>query len=61
MPKSLNQISKIKGDCESDMAPYAASIIRLYLGKKNIRINVSKNYFKKHKIVKNFLYYSFFK
>ena len=54
MPKSLNQISKTKGDCESDMAPYAASIIRLYLGKRNIRINVSKNYFKKTKIVKNF-------
>ena len=32
--KNLKEIIKIKADCEQDMAPYAASIIRLFTNNK---------------------------
>ena len=52
------QIKKIEGDCESDMSSYAAAITRLFLNGKIQKINVSKDYFKKTKLVKNFYIYA---
>lgn len=45
---------KIKGDCESDMSPYAASSIRLF-GNSNVKkIKVFKEYIDNTRLVKNF-------
>ena len=52
--KNVKTLNEIKGDCESDMAPYAVSIIRLFLKGKNLKVNVFKNYFKKTNLVKSF-------
>lgn len=52
--KNLKRFSKIKGDCEDDMAPYAASIIRLFTNNKLKKLNVSKEYIKGSKYVKSF-------
>tara|TARA_B100001093_G_C26708070_1_gene962173 strand:+ start:183 stop:1112 length:930 start_codon:yes stop_codon:yes gene_type:complete len=52
--KNPLQIKKIEGDCESDMSPYAAAIIRLFLDEKKKKINIYKDYYKKTKLVKNF-------
>ena len=39
--RSTKEIEKIKGDCEFDMSPYAAAIIRLFTKNdfKNLNIN----------------------
>lgn len=52
--KSPNELKNKKNDCEADMSPYAASIIRLFLKEKINKLNVYKNYFKGTKLVKNF-------
>jgi predicted dehydrogenase len=52
--KNPSQIRKIQGDCESDMSPYAAAIIRLFLNGKIKKINIYKDYYQKTKLVKNF-------
>ena len=41
-------------DCEEDMSPYAAAIIRLFTNKKIINFKVYKDYFKNTKSVKSF-------
>jgi NDP-hexose-3-ketoreductase len=52
--KSPNELKIKKNDCEADMSPYAASIIRLFLKGKINKLNVYKNYFKGTKLVKSF-------
>ncbi len=52
--KNQKKLREIKGDCEADMAPYAASIIRIFLKEKKMKIHVFKNYFKNSKLVKSF-------
>ncbi len=52
--KNVKKLNEIKGDCEADMAPYAVSIIRLFLKGKKLKINVFKNHFKNTKLVKSF-------
>ena len=53
--KNSNEITKIKGDCEMDMGPYAASIIRLFSDKTITELKVFKEYFKTNKkAVKSF-------
>lgn len=52
--KKLKEIIKIKADCEQDMGPYAASIIRLFMNNKIENLEIIKNYYKKTKIVKEF-------
>ena len=52
--KSLKKFSQIKGDCEVDMAPYAASIIRLFTNNKLEELNVYKEYIKGTRYVKSF-------
>ena len=53
--KSPNEIINIKGDCEMDMGPYAASIIRLFSNKTIKELKVFKEYFKTNKkAVKSF-------
>jgi len=52
--KNLKKVKKIQGDCEADMSPYAASLIRLFIKKKKTKINILKNYFKNTKLVKSF-------
>ena len=51
---NLKKFSRIKGDCEDDMAPYAASIIRLFTNNKLKELNVSKEYIKGSRYVKSF-------
>ena len=48
------EIGKINGDCESDMSPYAAAIIRLFTKNDFKNLNINRNYFINSKIVKNF-------
>lgn len=45
---------KNKGDCEMDMAPYVASIIRLFTSNKIKELKIYREYFKRTKAVKNF-------
>ena len=52
--KKLKEIIKIKADCEQDMGPYAASIIRLFMNNKIENLEIIKNYYKKNKVVKEF-------
>jgi len=52
--RSPKEIEKINGDCESDMSPYAAAIIRLFTKNDFKNININRNYFINSKIVKNF-------
>ena len=47
--KNSNEIINIKGDCEMDMGPYAASIIRLFSDKTIKELKVFKEYFKTNK------------
>lgn len=52
--RSPNEIREIKGDCESDMATYAAAIVRLFMKNDFKSVSINRNYFKNTKIVKNF-------
>ena len=52
--RSHKEIGKINGDCESDMSPYAAAIIRLFKKNDFKNLNINRNYFINSKIVKNF-------
>ena len=52
--RSYKEIEKINGDCESDMSPYAAAIIRLFTKNDFKNLNINRNYFINSKIVKNF-------
>jgi len=54
LDKRKKELIKIKGDCELDMAPYAASIIRLFTINKIKELKVYREYFKRTKAVKNF-------
>ena len=45
---------KNKGDCEMDMVPYVASIIRLFTSNKIKELKIYREYFKRTKAVKNF-------
>ena len=48
-------------DCEQDMSPYAAAIVRLFTSKKIKRLIVKKKYFKKSMSVKSFKISAIFK
>jgi len=52
--RSAKEIEKIKGDCEFDMSPYAAAIIRLFTKNDFKNLNINRNYFANSKTVKNF-------
>ena len=52
--RSPKEIKKIKGDCESDMATYAAAILRLFTKNSTSNLSVYRNYFKNTKTVKSF-------
>jgi len=52
--RSPKEIKKINGDCEFDMSPYAAAIIRLFTKNDFTNLNVNRNYFIKSKTVKSF-------
>ncbi len=52
--KNFKLLDKIKGDCEMDMSPYAASIIRLFTNSKLKELRVYKEYFPDNKNVKKF-------
>ena len=54
MIRTVKDIKRINGDCELDMGPYAAAVLRLFIKKKIKKINVKKNYFNKNNIVKDF-------
>jgi len=54
LEKSINKIANINGDCEYDMSPYAAAIIRLFMSDSFKNLNVNRSYFKNTKLVKNF-------
>jgi predicted dehydrogenase len=61
--KSLKSMKLLKNSCDYDMAPYAASIIRIFFS-KNFKINkIIKNFYNKpyKKIVKNFSFLISFK
>ena len=54
VPDINKKTVKIKGDCESDMSPYAAASIRIF-GNSNIKnLNVFKEYIYNSKLVENF-------
>jgi|TARA_B110000444_G_scaffold209194_1_gene203921 predicted dehydrogenase len=52
--RSPREIAKINGDCESDMSPYAAAIIRLFIKNNLKNLSINRNYFINSKVVKNF-------
>ena len=52
--RSINKIANINGDCEYDMSPYAAAIIRLFMSDRSKNLNVNRSFFKNTKFVKNF-------
>ena len=52
--KDPKKLIRNKEDCEMDMAPYAASIIRLFTNNKIKELKVFKEFFKKRKAVKDF-------
>ena len=52
--KGPKMLIKNKGDCEMDMAPYVASIIRLFTSNKIKELKIYREYFKRTKAVKNF-------
>lgn len=52
--KTLKQISITKSDCFMDMSPYAASLLRLYLGSKIDQFVFYKQNFKNTKNIKSF-------
>lgn len=52
--RSINKIANINGDCEYDMSPYAAAIIRLFMSDRSKNLNVNRSFFKNTKLVKNF-------
>ena len=54
MIRTVKDIKRINGDCELDMGPYAAAVLRLFIKKKIKKIDVYKNYFNKTNIVKDF-------
>ncbi len=56
--KKPKEIISIKGDCEMDMGPYAASIIRLFTKDKIKELKVFKEYFKSSNAVKNFFIFA---
>ena len=52
--KSTKKIQKKYDDCEHDMSPYAAAIIRLFIKDSHKSLSINRNYFKSTKVVKNF-------
>lgn len=52
--KNVNKLLKNKEDCEMDMSPYAASIIRLFTNNKVQNLKVFKKYFNNINVVKSF-------
>ena len=54
LKRSTKAIAKKHGDCEYDMSPYAAAIIRLFMKDSFKNLNTNKNYFKNTKLVKSF-------
>jgi len=52
--RSTKDIIKTKSDCFMDMSPYAASVIRLFLNFRNIKINSDIETFKNKKFIKSF-------
>ena len=51
---SVKNLKLKKGDCEMDMSPYAASVLRIFNNQKIKSLSVKKTYFKNTKIVKDF-------
>lgn len=58
--KSIKKLRINKEDCEMDMGPYAASIIRLFTNGKIKKLKVFKEYFKNLESVKSFFIISKF-
>ena len=52
--KSLKSINATKSDCFMDMSPYAAALIRLYMGQKYLSINFDYKKFPASKNVQSF-------
>jgi len=52
--RPTKNIIKTKSDCFMDMSPYAASLIRLFLNPRNIKINSNIETFKNKKFIKSF-------
>jgi predicted dehydrogenase len=52
--KTLKQINLTRSDCFMDMSPYAASLVRLYLGSKIDKLNFYKENFLNSKSIKSF-------
>lgn len=52
--RKIKEIKEIQGDCESDMANYAAAILRLFSNTNFKKLSVNKHYFKNTKVVKSF-------
>ena len=59
--KNYKILNKTKGDCEMDMSPYAASIIRLFTNNKIKELRAYKEYFTNNKNVKKFYIMTKFK
>lgn len=54
LTRTIKEVKKIQGDCESDMSVYAAAILRLFTKNKITNLHVNRNYFKNTNVVKNF-------
>lgn len=52
--KKLKDIQFTKSDCFMDMSPYAASLLRMFLDKKNLKIDIRFTKFPKGKTIKSF-------
>ena len=52
--RSIKEIKKVQGDCESDMSIYAAAILRLFTKNSFKNLHTNKNYFNNTRVVKNF-------
>jgi len=59
--RTVGEIKKIQGDCESDMSNYVAAILRLFTKIDFKKIAINKHYFRKTNLVKSFYVTSSFK